>query len=294
MNSKGEVIEKVADYIGVESFAKVIESLYRECLENFDDADDLEEYIADLYGKNIQSLAWEFTHKVNREMKKYLHLNDQRMDGNFANLYNDYPRHVTGTFWATDYDGDDYYDLYPQMVARLDAAEDSEQASKDRDGKKKKTYKHTCKGNPYIRLQNENIFVADLERKVYKPLRDLANKMATVEDHKDLYDAVRKFNKNRKHLAWDTKQADAFIHAYKGSGSYYTMRNLIMFHGARFMKNGRKMSEANSLKELESKAKLYDEEGWKMLGVLKQLIKDNNISVQGKILEWKKAKSENK
>lgn len=96
-------------------------------------ADDLEEYIADLYGKNIQSLAWEFTHKVNREMKKYLHLNDQRMDGNFANLYNDYPRHVTGTFWATDYDGDDYYDLYPAMVARLDAAEDSEQANKDRE-----------------------------------------------------------------------------------------------------------------------------------------------------------------
>ena len=118
MNNKGEVVEKVADYIGVASFAKTIEGLYRECLENFDDADDLEEYIADLYGKNIQSLAWEFTHKVNREMKKYLHLNDQRMDGNFANLYNDYPRHVTGTFWATDYDGDDYYDLYPQMYMR--------------------------------------------------------------------------------------------------------------------------------------------------------------------------------
>lgn len=215
MNSKGEVIEKVADYIGVASFAAVIEDLYRECLDEFDDAEDLEEYIADLYGKNIQSLAWEFTHKVNREMKKYLHLNDQRMDGNFANLYNDYPRHVTGTFWATDYDGDDYYDLYPQMVARLDAAEDSE-------------------------------------------------------------------------------QADAFITAYKGSGSYYTMRNLIMFHGARFMKNGRKMSETNSLKELESKAKLYDEEGWRMLGVLKQLIKESNIDIQGKILEWKKAKSENK
>ena len=165
---------------------------------------------------------------------------------------------------------------------------------KDKYGNKKKTYKHTCKGNPYVRIQNEDIFVADLDRKVYNPLRDLANKMATVEDHKDLYDAVRKFNKNRKHLAWDTKQADAFITAYKGSGSYYTMRNLIMFHGARCLKNGRKMSEVNSLKELDSKAKLYDEEGWKMLGVLKQLIKDNNISVQGKILEWKKAKSENK
>lgn len=72
------------------------------------------------------------------------------------------------------------------------------------------------------------------------------------------------------------------------------MRNLIMFHGARFMKNGRKMSETDSLKELESKANLYDEEGWRMLGVLKQLIKENNISVQGKILEWKIAKSDNK
>lgn len=66
MNNKGEVAEKVADYIGVASFAAVIESLYRECLENFDDAENLEEYIADVFGKNIQSLAWEFTHKVNR------------------------------------------------------------------------------------------------------------------------------------------------------------------------------------------------------------------------------------
>ena len=159
---------------------------------------------------------------------------------------------------------------------------------KDKDGNKKKTYKHTCKGDPYIRLQNEDIFVADLERKVYTPLRNLANKMGAATTYKELYDAVREFNKNRKHLAWETKMSDAFINAYKGSGSYYTMRNLIMFHGARFMKGGRKMSEANSLKELESKAKLYDEEGWRMLGVLKQLISESNIDIQGKINEWKK------
>nr|DAJ79695.1 MAG TPA: hypothetical protein [Caudoviricetes sp.] len=91
MNNKGEVVEKVADYIGVASFAAVIESLYRECLENFDDAEDMEEYIADLYGKNIQSMAWDFTLEANREMKKYLHLDDQHMDGNFADLSMDYP-----------------------------------------------------------------------------------------------------------------------------------------------------------------------------------------------------------
>lgn len=162
---------------------------------------------------------------------------------------------------------------------------------RDKDGKKK-TFKHTYKGNPYVRLQNEDIFVADLEKKVYAPLGRLARKMYDSNTYKEVYDAVHEFNKNRKHLSWDTKQADAFINAYKGSGSYYTMRNLIMFHGARFLKNGRKMSEINSLKELESKAKLYDEEGWRMLGVLKQLIKESNIDVKGKIDEWHKAKVE--
>jgi hypothetical protein len=189
------------------------------------------------------------------------------------------------------FDGDVASDMATDYISKLRKYVDDNliyNVKKNKDGNKKKTYKHTCKGNPYIRLQNEDIFVADLERKVYTPLRNLANKMGAVTTYKELYDAVREFNKNRKHLAWDTKQADAFITAYKGSGSYYTMRNLIMFHGARFMKNGRKMSESNSLKELESKAKSYEEQGWRMLGVLKQLIKESGINIQGKIDEWKK------
>ena len=135
MNNKGEVVEKVADYIGVESFAKTIENLYRECLEEFDNAEDMEEYIADCCGKNIQNLAWDFTLEANREMKKYLHLPDQHMNGNFSDLSMDYPKHRTGTFWVSEYDGPvaEYFNLYPQMIARLDAAEDSEQANEDRE-----------------------------------------------------------------------------------------------------------------------------------------------------------------
>ena len=191
------------------------------------------------------------------------------------------------------FNGDVASDMVTDYISKLRSYVDNNliwNVKKDKDGNEKKTYKHTCKGNPYIRLQNKNIFVADLERKVYTPLRDLANEMAAVPTYKQLYDAVRKFNKNRKHLEWNTKQADAFISAYKGSGAYYTMRNLIMFHGARFLKGGRKMSEAASLKELESKAKSYDEQGWRMLGVLKQLIKESGIDIQGKINEWFKAK----
>lgn len=132
-NIKGEVLEKVADYIGVISFSTVVENLYRECLENFDDKEEFEEYFNDLFGeKYIHNEAFRFALYANKEMKKYLHKDSQHMDGNFANLYEDYPKHRTGVWWASDYDGDDYYDFYPQMVARLDSAEDSEQASKDR------------------------------------------------------------------------------------------------------------------------------------------------------------------
>lgn len=132
MNSKCEVIEKVADYIGVKSFAAVIEDLYRECLEDYDNAEEMEELIADYYGMDIQSLAWKLTLQANREMKKYLHEKDHRMIGNFANIERNYPAHVTGTYWSSEYDGDDYFGLFPQMVARLDSAEDSKQADEDR------------------------------------------------------------------------------------------------------------------------------------------------------------------
>lgn len=133
MNNKGEVVEKIADYVGVKSFAKTIEALYRECLEDCDNPEDIEEYIADLYGKNIQSIAWDFAIESNRDMKKYLHMNNHSMPGNFADIEDDYPAHITGTRWPSEYAGDDYFRLFPQMVARLDSAEDSEQADEDRE-----------------------------------------------------------------------------------------------------------------------------------------------------------------
>lgn len=78
---------------------------------------------------------------------------------------------------------------------------------KDKDGKKTKSFKHTCKGNPYVRLQNKDIFVSDLEKKVFVPLCDLARKMCDSKTYKEVYDAVHEFNKNRKHLAWEDRKS---------------------------------------------------------------------------------------
>lgn len=154
-----------------------------------------------------------------------------------------------------------------------------------------KVYKHTCKGAGYIRLANNDIFVDDLRRKVYAPLYDMASQMEGARDVDELYTVIRKFNKTRKHLQWRTKQSIAFIDAYKGSGAFYTMRNLIIFHGAHFgngSSTGRRMTKAQSLSYLADRAEKYTGEGWRMLGVLKELISDSGISVQGKLDEWRK------
>lgn len=153
-----------------------------------------------------------------------------------------------------------------------------------KDSRGNKVAKHTCKGVPYVRLRGRNIFVSDLESKVFIPLRRIELNLRRVSDPHTLYTLVREFNKLRKPLPNNFKQSTSFIDAYKGSGAYFTMRNLILFHGARF---SQKTSESSSLDYLELKAREYTyDEGWRLLGVMKQLIKDSNISVQSKLNEW--------
>ena len=160
------------------------------------------------------------------------------------------------------------------------------------DAKGNEIPKHTCHGVHYVRISGKNIFVSDLNKKLYWPLCNLAYNMKEDSDAnsvESLYKSLVRFNKLRKRLSFDTKHSIDFINAYKGSGSYFTMRNLIMFHGARlYGGSGCMMTKNSSLKKVEDLAIQYRTEGWKLLGVLKELISDSNISLQGKIDEWKK------
>ena len=145
-------------------------------------------------------------------------------------------------------------------------------------------WKHTCNGIPYVRFGSKNIFVKDLDRKVYYPLERAMDKIKYAGDARELYEAVVKFNSLRKKMKSETKMSQRFIDAYKGSGAYFTCKNLIMFHGARFTSFP---TESSSLSCIEHKAISYEREGWRMMGVLKQLIAESNISVGGKIEEWR-------
>lgn len=140
-----------------------------------------------------------------------------------------------------------------------------------------------CRGRLYKRIFGKNVFSDEIENVVFAPIAWTIRAIGDSKSAYQLYKAVAAFNRDRHNLRWQTKQSKAFTDAYKGSGAYFTMKNLILFHGARF--NGCTTGK-QSLARMENLASNL--EGWELLGAMKQLINDSGISVEKKIAEWKK------
>lgn len=107
---------------------------------------------------------------------------------------------------------------------------------------------------------------------------------------KKAVDSVQEFNKRRIKMHWDTPQNAAWLDAYKGSGAFFTMQNMIRFHNCVIIDdNGKTLGKNASLAFLNKKAKLYENrEGWRLIGMLKKMLDDNNIDVVAKMKEWRK------
>ena len=120
-----------------------------------------------------------------------------------------------------------------------------------------------CKGIPYKRISNRNIFVSDLEGKLFYPLSV----------------ALQRINwaKNASQL-------------YKGSGAFFTMQNLIRFHDCvAFDDSENRLDKYQSLSFVSNKAEAYKNgQGWRLFAVLKKMLDDNNINIKKKIAEWRK------
>lgn len=142
---------------------------------------------------------------------------------------------------------------------------------------------HKCKRVPYKKIGSRNVFLSDIESKVFLPLKKAMYQVRKANTPQELYYAMRSFYyvmplKNNRF-----KQCYEWQDAYKGSGAYFTMRNLIMFHGANYVDcNGYN----ESLRKLDEYAK--DCFGYEMLGALKEMIRQNGIDIKAKMEEWRK------
>ena len=145
-----------------------------------------------------------------------------------------------------------------------------------------------CKGVPYKTIYGRNVFVADIDTKILDPIRAAFCKVTSVKTPDGLYLAVKALNKVRVPMHNGTPQIKAWVNAYKAAGAYYSMENLIRFHGMRVHYLGAVLDEKGSLAYLDKVSKTQ-EEYW-LLGLLKNELKLNNISIDKKMKEWEKAK----
>ena len=145
--------------------------------------------------------------------------------------------------------------------------------------------RHRYKGQEYIHLHGKNVFVKDIEQLILTPLMDAINNIVRAFTPWGLYTAVREYNKLRVRLPHlIAVLCPQFIQAYEGAGAYYTLENLIRFHGVSIE------GADDSLKAISNAAHEYaaNGEGYKMMGMLKAALRYNNINPQEKMREWRK------
>lgn len=153
---------------------------------------------------------------------------------------------------------------------------------------------HKCKGVPYVKYDNVNYFVSDIEKKLIAPMSAYVQKIQTADNPQQLYEAVRRFCINAHlNVAGGFKQNAAWKDAYKGMGAYATMQNLLRFHGCTFPKHNDFCKTGRSgLDCLEAAAKFYQGgEGWRLFGLMKQMLDVNGIDIEKKMKEWAMAKN---
>ena len=151
---------------------------------------------------------------------------------------------------------------------------------------------HKCKGVPYVTIDHTHYFVSDIDKKLIQPLRRAALAIGNAKTPQRLYEAVRDFWRATPGGSHNYDQCAAWKDAYKGMGAYATMQNLLRFHGCKFPKDNDFYSHRlTGLQMLENAANAYDEdEGWRLFGLMKQMLDENGIDIDAKMKEWAQAK----
>lgn len=136
-----------------------------------------------------------------------------------------------------------------------------------------------CKGIPYKRIKGVNIFNADLDKKLYSPVRNHIFRIKYAKNYTEIYRTLMAFMKSHVKLPFETPKSKEWIDAYKGEGAFYTLKNLIMFHNCG-IKVGKfdPIYNVRAVEFLNRKLNEYNGEGWRMFALMKKVIEDNGIN----------------
>lgn len=146
-----------------------------------------------------------------------------------------------------------------------------------------------CKGVPYKTVKGINIFNADLDKKLYRPIRDRIYRVEKANSYEQMHRELMAFMRyGFVKLPYRTAKSKAWVDAYKGEGAYYTLKNLIMFHDCKIMARYCFYTMDESMSILKSKLDEYKGEGYRMFALMKKVIEDNNFDFNKRMAELNK------
>lgn len=125
------------------------------------------------------------------------------------------------------------------------------------------------------------ICVKDIPNRFENKLYSIIKDMYVAEGYAELYSLLKNFMKHMNKIPQDTVKCSLWKDAFKGNGAYYTLKNLIMFHGVLL----RDCKDKNtSLDFLTTYAKkLTNGDLWKLHMLLKDTIEFNNFDLRKSI-----------
>lgn len=143
-----------------------------------------------------------------------------------------------------------------------------------------------CKGVPYKRVKGENIFNTDLEKKLYRPIRERIWKVGRASNYTQMYRELFAFMRyNFIKLPDNTPKSKEWIDAFKGAGAYYTLKNLIMFHDCKVLARHGFYTTEDSMVILKQRLDQYQGEGWRMFALMKKVVADNHFDFGARMQE---------
>ena len=151
-----------------------------------------------------------------------------------------------------------------------------------------------CSRKEYKRIKRVgDVFVSDIELNVFKPLLAARKDVSIARTPGALAKAFAAYCDKRIPMSFDTKMCPEWVDAYKGVGAYYSLENLIKYHGCfiwhtinRSHRSHFAKSMSLSVLRQHNVAYSNDREGYKFLGFLKQFIAENGIDIAAKRHEW--------
>ena len=146
---------------------------------------------------------------------------------------------------------------------------------------------HKCKGVPYKKVKGNNIFVDDLNKKIYSPIEFDISRIKYAKNYTEMHKILENFMRKRIKLHYDTPKSNVWIDAYKGAGAYYTLKNLVMFHDCAVpVYRTNKLVIGNAaVNYLNVVLDEYNGEGYKMFALMNRVIEYNKFDFKKRMVE---------